>query len=84
MQSEMVKPKTFAITTAPGICRSFGIFCSMKAFTPMFWSPIAFIMPAAVSMMRGAGLPAIGLHDRPLVTKAPIRSKERISSNSTP
>jgi hypothetical protein len=31
-----------------------------------------------------AGLPAMGSRERPLVTKAPMRSSETISSNSTP
>src|ERR1019366_470808 len=73
-----------AITTAPWMLRNFGIFSATNARTPMVCSPTAFIMPAGVSMMRGLGLPAIGSRDRPLVTKAPIRSSETISSNSTP
>ena len=41
-------------------------------------------IPAGVSMMRGVGLPAMGARERPLVTKAPMRLREMMSSNSTP
>ena len=84
-QSSMVKPKTLAMTASVfDACRSLGSFSSMKARTPMFWRPMALIMPAAVSMMRGVGLPAMGSRERPLVTKPPMRSRETMSSNSTP
>ena len=84
MQSSILNPNTFAITTAPGIARSFGIFSSANARTPIFCSPIAFIIPAAVSTIRGEAFPAIGSSDSPLVTNAPILFSETISSNSTP
>ena len=50
----------------------------------MFCSPIAFIIPLAVSIIRGIAFPAIASRDKPLVTNAPILSSETISSNSTP
>ena len=50
----------------------------------MFCRPTAFIIPAGLSMMRGLALPAIGSRERPLVTNAPMRSSETISSNSSP
>ena len=42
----------------------------MNAFTPTFWRPIEFIIPAAVSISLGASLPAIGSRESPLVTNA--------------
>ncbi len=42
----------------------------MKACTPMFCRPMEFIMPAAVSMMRGAALPSIGAMRESLGHKA--------------
>src|ERR1019366_9287135 len=72
------------MTTVPVMLRSFGSLSATNARTPIFCRPTAFIMPAGVSMMRGLAFPAIGSRDRPLVTKAPIRSSETISSNSTP
>ena len=68
----------------PFIFRSFGSFSNTNARTPTFCKPMAFIIPAGVSMMRGLAFPTIGSRDNPLVTNAPIRSSETISSNSTP
>ena len=57
---------------------------AMKARAPIFCSPIAFSMPAAVSNIRGGGLPAIGSRESPFTTKPPSLSRVTMSSNSTP
>ena len=84
MYSLTVDPKTLTMTLQPGYRFIGGSFRCMYSSTPTFCSPMAFSMPAAVWMMRGAGWPAIGSSEIPLVTNPPIRSSETISSNSMP
>ena len=84
MYSFTVCPNTFTITLQLGCRLNGGSFRSMKSSTPTFCSPIAFSIPAAVCTMRGAACPAIGSTEIPLVTIAPSRSSDTISSNSTP
>ena len=48
-----------------------GAYCSMTAWTPTFCRPIELSIPAAVSTVRGGGLPARGCKVVPLQTMAP-------------
>ena len=54
--SSGLSPQKFATTRAPSRA-SAGRRSRRNASTPMFWSPIAFSMPAGLSTSRGGGLP---------------------------
>ena len=50
----------------------------------MFWSPIAFSMPAGVSTSRGGFFPAYGASESPFTLIAPIAPRSTRPANSVP
>ena len=81
--SSTVVPHTFTTTVARR-SRSSGSFSLMKRCTPIPCRPIALIMPAGVSTMRGAGCPSRSFRNSPFTTTAPSVERSTMPAYSTP
>ena len=64
--------------------RSSGSFSATNRWTPMPCRPMALIMPAGVSTIRGGGCPSRSLRNRPLTATPPSDARSTAPAYSTP